>query len=1305
MTSQCSVDYSVPAQPAWPLACRLLFLFVMLGVGAAFTPVSKVYAYSGSTLNAQSAQQATTPPIVPSSLITPTEQQEYIGLGNALAVDGNWLFAGAPAWDGTAGTNQQGAVYLFARGQANPEEWSQAALVTAPDGKAEDYFGVALAIGNDILAVGAPLVDLNHQADQGAVYIFGRNASDASQWDFQQKLVASTGAAGDHFGSALAIAGNRLVIGAAGKAYLFGPDSNTPGGWVEVKHLLPQAAPPPGFGAAVAMQGEFILVGAPHTENGGIGAAYLFAQNAGGANGWGEVKKFMPPADPPYISFGSAVLLAGDQAMVGAPYPRAVHIYGRNQGGADTWGAVQTLAPDLPITFRSRDFGRTLAMSDGRLLVNAYAEVYVFTPDQAQAGLWQPVNKLVLTDSSQFSTGLAVQGNEAFVGADEFWHSGVYLFALSRAAAPTIGFATTTYQVSEGAGVAAIEVALDRPNPYPAVSVDYRTTNAGVGQATIGADYTPVTGTLVIPQNAITGVFTIPITNDTLLERPEAVSLSLSNVVNAVPGTLYASLLIVDDDMEVCGYVVADEVSFNRTLRCINAAANVPNGRYTIEVTADITFTQPSTLIFNENADQIVINGNGHMIDAQGNGRVLNIFLSRVTVHNLTLRGGRAPVAGDAYDSGGAIQLLGSHGDGACSLTVSDSILEENEAVAGGAIVNLCDGSVITITNSILRNNHAERGGAIYIPTAEELFSELIIRHSQVLDNRADVQGGGLFLRGGDAGSNATISDSTFAGNRVTNGPGGGITVLTNNEAAVTNLTLTNVAIIANEASAGGGLQVFSRGSTIVTVGNTTISGNRALSETGGGLLIQGVVEFDSTNVRLINSTVANNAATTDGGGIYKQDGLLTLANTLVVSNTANGAGGGDCQLNASPGFPNHIVSAGHNLDSDGSCLTPEVRQPSDIPNGDANLGPLANNGGSTLTHALLAGSQAIDNGDDALCAAAPINGRDQRGVSRPQGAHCDIGAYEAIIATTSVQLFASSRSSGRAGEIYFRDEDILAYSFATHLWQTLFDGSDVGVTKDVNAFAFRSDGGLLLSFNGPTVVPGLGAVDDSDIILFIPTQLGPDTAGSFAWYLRGADVGLTSDGEDIDAIGFTADGQLVISTIGDFSTPTASGHDEDLFQLDNATFGNPTSGEWRLFFDGSSAGLANEDVNGFWLDPATHERYLTVKDSFAFDDVQVDSDDIFVCTPTGNDSGGATTCSYRLFWDSDVHDYGSEDLDSFALGPLPATFTTAGQSRNIAPLTPAEAAADDDVDDLDVEETNSAPALSNHLYLPLVEQ
>ena len=66
---------------------------------------------------------------------------------------------------------------------------------------------------------------------------------------------------------------------------------------------------------------------------------------------------------------------------------------------------------------------------------------------------------------------------------------------------------------------------------------------------------------------------------------------------------------------------------------------------------------------------------------------------------------------------------------------------------------------------------------------------------------------------------------------------------------------------------------------------------------------------------------------------------------------------------------------------------------------GDAKLGSYGKHGGSTMTFSLLAGSPAINQGDNAICAAAPINNLDQRGVIRPQGTQCDIGAFEKVLA------------------------------------------------------------------------------------------------------------------------------------------------------------------------------------------------------------------------------------------------------------------------------------------------------------------
>jgi hypothetical protein len=203
--------------------------------------------------------------------------------------------------------------------------------------------------------------------------------------------------------------------------------------------------------------------------------------------------------------------------------------------------------------------------------------------------------------------------------------------------------------------------------------------------------------------------------------------------------------------------------------------------------------------------------------------------------------------------------------------------------------------------------------------------------------------------------------------------------------------------------SAGGGAIAIQPGAS-ADIRRSAILSNTATTAAGGGILNNGLLSVTNSTLALnfsgfngaaifnggsaatviLNSTIVSNSVT--GGAALRNTGLaptgtLSLKNSIVASNAST-----NCQ--------GQISNGGHNLQfGDLSCGAA-------IPNTNPLLGPLANNGGPTLSFALLGGSPAIDGGDNAGC---PFT--DQRGIVRPQGALCDIGAFELVKPTFRLYL------------------------------------------------------------------------------------------------------------------------------------------------------------------------------------------------------------------------------------------------------------------------------------------------------------
>jgi hypothetical protein len=303
-------------------------------------------------------------------------------------------------------------------------------------------------------------------------------------------------------------------------------------------------------------------------------------------------------------------------------------------------------------------------------------------------------------------------------------------------------------------------------------------------------------------------------------------------------------------------------------------------------------------------------------------------------------------------------------GAGAPGLTIS----------GGGTYRVLEVGSTATATvkNVTLANGYGFQLGGGVLNNGNLTLDHVVVTGNTMTTTGGDFWQGGGGIYSGD-GATLHLVDSTVADNTA-DWSGGGIYAFFN-----TTTTIERSTISGNTSHDVGGA-IRSLGT--LTLDNSTLSGNTATAWHGGAIF-----QTDG-DVTITSSTIADNvgpdwAPSTlfigQFGGPFVP--TLTLANTIITGNHWYA-----CEKSAS-GTTGNVVSVGHNLVQDDTC-NPVA---SDTVAASAGIGPLADNGGPTRTHALLAGSPAIDAAD-----AASSPPTDQRGVARPQGAGPDIGAYEA---------------------------------------------------------------------------------------------------------------------------------------------------------------------------------------------------------------------------------------------------------------------------------------------------------------------
>jgi parallel beta-helix repeat protein len=306
--------------------------------------------------------------------------------------------------------------------------------------------------------------------------------------------------------------------------------------------------------------------------------------------------------------------------------------------------------------------------------------------------------------------------------------------------------------------------------------------------------------------------------------------------------------------------------------------------------------------------------------------------------------------------SGNAARYGGGMYNNYSSPTLANVTFSGNSATDGDGGGMLNYESSPMLTNVTFSGNTAAYGGG----GMRNSFSSPTLTNVTFANNSAAYDGGGMW----NWNSSPTLANLTFSGNSTT-GKGGGMYNVQWSSPA-----LTNVSFISNSAAYGGGMGNVIDSSPALS--NVTFSGNTA-TDRGGG-----IYDLNSSNPTLANATFNGNSAQF-GGGIYNQNtSISTINNTILWGNTATIAGAQiHSSLDSIPIVSDSVIQGGY---AGGTNIIAD----------DPNLGTLGNYGGATPTIPLLPGSSAIDTGNDAACPAT-----DQRGIIRPQGARCDIGAFE----------------------------------------------------------------------------------------------------------------------------------------------------------------------------------------------------------------------------------------------------------------------------------------------------------------------
>jgi hypothetical protein len=781
------------------------------------------------------------------------------------------------------------------------------------------------------------------------------------------------------------------------------------------------------FGNSVSIDGNRAVIGAWEEDTGGdnAGAAYIFERDDNGV--WTEVARLQAHDKESDDYFGNSVSISGDRVIVGAVFEDtgssdagAAYIFERDSNGV--WTEVAKIqAHDKDVR---NYFGKSVSINGDRAIVGAAWEntggtyagaVYIFERDSS--GLWTEVTKLQAHDKDardEFGISVSSDGDLIIIGAWEEDTGG-----------QNAGAAYIFERASSGEWIEVTKLqASDKDTrDYFGGSVSISGDRIIVGAAfeDTGGDKA---GAAYIFERDSNGVWN------------EVTKLQASDKDTR---DYFGNSVSISGNKAIVGAPEEDTGG-------VNAGAAYIFERDSSGLWTEVTKLQASDKDARDYfGGSVSISGNaaiaGATLEDTGGDDVGAAYIFEIQ-GGVTQEGVKeVPQLIDAINSANQDPDCDTIDLSATSFTLTDCYPPApfpGECDSGNGLPEIT--SCITIRSLVNSGSTIERSSEANIPTFH-IFSvnstgTLTLDHITIAGGSSS-QAGGIINAG-----TVTLMNSRVERNYATSFGGG----ILNHVGG--HLTLISTTITENASEAGaGGIENFGNAFLI----NSTVSFNRGEGKGGGISNDEGTLElinstvsrnwcgdqgggmYNSGIVNLSNSTVSENEADSGGGGIYN-DADITVKNTIVANNPS----GDNCFLNGGV-----FQALGTNIDTDGTCQG-FIKVTSE----ELKLEPLAQNGGPTMTQALLQDSVAIDAAADCtLIDGMTLINEDQRGVIRPIGEFCDVGAYEASLYNKIDNKNAKLRFfySGTIGE-----DNLLISGYLKEKLAIMPFGEDVTVTVEV---------------------------------------------------------------------------------------------------------------------------------------------------------------------------------------------------------------------------------------------------------------